>query len=565
MRNNLKSWFKYFAFISFFGTCINLLYLIVPIYMMVIYDRVLYSFSTATLMTLSLITIFALVLMGVLEYARSKMMLQAGIDMEQKMVPRVIETMHNNAMDINKPGYNTAMQDLMRFREALAGFTVFKFLDLPWVAIYLVFLYIIHPIMGFVATGGFAMVALFQILLKFLNKKRYQTSSATLAAGAGFLSATVRNAELITGMGMIDDVKEKYARADIQIQKNRFEAESNQCTIGAVKATFQGIFTAAIFGSGAYLFFNNEITVGIIFAAVMIMARLFSFLDLNFASVKSSIEALASYKRLVHFIEKQETTSTLSLPKPEGGLQAEAITLGVQGRTLLRNISFQLEPGETLGIFGPSAAGKTSLVRVILGIWPAMGGKMRLDGGEINQWKRQDLGKYLGYLPQETEFFQGTIGENISRLQKIDSDKVVLAAQKALCHDMILKLPKGYDFIIDSTGKNLSCGQRQQIALARAMYDDPQVIVLDEPHLNLDDTGFKALFATLQNLRKEKKTVVVVTDRPNILVNTDKLLMLKDGQVAMFGPSKDVLAKLTQQPQPQPQPPQHAQAVPALG
>ena len=565
MRENLKSWFKYFAFITFFGVCINLIYLFIPIYMMVIYDRVLFSFSTATLMALSLITLFALIVMGCLDYVRSKMLLQAGVAMEQRILPRVIVTMHKNAIAIDKPGYATALQDLTLFRDAVTNFKVFKLMDLPWVCIYLVCLYLIHPVIGLVATIGLAMVGLFQSLLRILNKKRYQAAMAGGIAGSNFLSTTLRNAELIIGMGMLDHVATRYTRADEKVQAGKYDAESSRCAIGATKTALQGAFTAGIFGTGAYLFFNHEITVGAVFAAVMIMARLYYPLDLSFESMKSSVEAFGAYKRLVHFIETNETAPPLSLPAPEGKLQAEGLTLVVQNRPILRNISFQLEPGETLGIFGPSAAGKTSLLKVILGIWPAIAGKMRIDGAEIGQWNREELGMHLGYQPQETEFFPGTIGENISRLQAIDSEKVILAAKKAVCHEMILKLPNGYDFQIDSTGKNLSCGQRQQIALARALYNDPQIIVMDEPHLNLDDTGLKALYSALQILKKEKKSVVIVTDRPNILVNTDKLLMLKDGQVAMFGPSKEILAKLTNpQQQPNGQPRQQVQATPAL-
>ena len=564
MRDILRYGFKQFAFISFLGMGINLIYLMVPIYIMVVYDRVLYSFSTPTLVTLSLLTLFSLIIMGILEYIRSRMLLQAGIGMEQKILPHVLSTMHNNAIAIDKPGYTRGLQDLMLFGEAVTNFRVFRFLDLPWVAVYLVFLYFIHPIIGLVATAGLGMVAFFQLLLRILNKKRYATSSAAVAAGSHFLSATIRNAELIAAMGMLDDVTDKYSRTDRRIRRNRYGAESNRCTISAVKATLQGLFIAGLFGTGTYLFFSHEITVGIIFAAVIILTRLFAPLDLSFESIKSSIEALAAYKRLTHFLDMKEPSDTLSLPRPEGKLQAENITLAVQNRTLLRNISFQLEPGETLGIIGPAAAGKTSLVRVILGIWPPLEGKMRLDGAEIGQWKREDLGQHLGYLPQDTEFFQGTIGENISRLKKIDSEKVIAAARKAICHDLILKLPHGYDFMIDGTGKNLSCSQRQQIALARALYDDPQVVVMDEPHLNLDDVGFKALLTTLQILKKEKKSVVIVTDRPNLLANTDKLLMIKDGQVAMFGPSREILAKLTNHQQSTPQPRQQAQTTPAV-
>ena len=216
----------------------------------------------------------------------------------------------------------------------------------------------------------------------------------------------------------------------------------------------------------------------------------------------------------------------------------------------MHNISFSLEPGETLGIIGPSAAGKTSLCKVLLGIWPALAGKVMLDGAEISQWSDDELGKYVGYLPQETALFPGKVDENISRLQKVDSDKVIKASQKAGVYDMILKLPQGYDTMIDNTGKNLSAGQRQLISLARALYDDPKVVVMDEPQGNLDDVGFRVLFGALNILKKEKVTTIFVTDKPNLLVNTDKLLVIKEGQVAMYGPTKDVLNKLTnKQPQ----------------
>ncbi|MDY0223718.1 MAG: ATP-binding cassette domain-containing protein, partial [Desulfobacterium sp.] len=395
--------------------------------------------------------------------------------------------------------------------------------------------------------------------------KRYQSSSAGAAAGAHFLAATIRNAETISGMGMLDHVLKKFELADQKVQTNRYEAEANRCAVGAIKITLQALFTAGIFGTGAYLFFNNQITVGVIFASVIIMMRIFLPLDLSFESIKTSIEAISAYKRLTHFIEIKPSKTTLSLPRPEGKLQAEGLTLAINNRTLLRNISFSLEPGETLGIFGPSSSGKTSLVKMILGIWPAIAGKMRLDGAEINQWEREDLGKHLGYVSQEIEFFSGTIGENIARLARVDSEKVVLAAKKAFCHEMILKLPKGYDYQIDTSGKNLSCSQLRQIALARALYNDPQVIVMDEPHLNLDDTGLKALITTLQILKNEKKSVVIVTDKPSLLVTTDKLLMLKDGQVAIFGSSKEVLAKLTNpQQQANSQPRQQPQAAAPL-
>jgi ABC-type protease/lipase transport system fused ATPase/permease subunit len=283
----------------------------------------------------------------------------------------------------------------------------------------------------------------------------------------------------------------------------------------------------------------------------MIIARLFYPFERSLSDMKGSIEAMAAYKRLKHFVDTREKETKLSLPVPEGKFDVEAITLALNGRTIVHNISFALEPGETLGVFGPSSAGKTSLCRVLLGIWPALAGKVRLDGAQIAQWPGDELGKYVGYMPQEPELFQASVARNISRLMEADSEKVVKAAQKAGIHEMILKLPQGYDTKIDATGKNLAAGQRQLISLARALYGDPKFVVMDEPHTHLDDLGLKMLFHALNNLRQEKITTIVVTDRPALLANMNKLLLIKEGQVAMYGPGKEVLNQLANRQQPQ--------------
>lgn len=566
MRDLLKFRYKYFIFISLFGLCTHLIYLIVPIYMMVVYDRVLYSFSTATLMTLSLLTLFSLMVMGVLEYMRSKMAMRAGFAMEQRLLPHVLATIHNNAAAADKIGYDRGMIDLACVREAVVHGVFVKWLDFPWMVLYLVILYLIHPVIGGVALFGLGMIFMFQQLLGYLNGKRYIVSETTDNLAAGLLSATVRHADLIAGMGMLKAVQDKYDRAVQQSQIQRYEVANNRCVTGAVRMVLQGISMAAIFGAGTYLFFSQEISIGIVFAAVILMARLFYPLDLEFASIKSTTEAFAAYKRLLHFVETKERQSTLALPRPQGALQVQNVTLVMGKRTVLQNISFQMGAGETLGIFGPTGAGKTALLRLILGIWSPVAGKIRLDGGDLSQWKKEDLGPYVGYLPQETDFFVGSIAENISRLKEVDSEKVIQAAQKAHCHEMVLSLPKGYDFMVDTTGKNLSTGQRRRIALARALYDDPQLIILDDPHVSLDEAGFKGLMATLQLLRKENKSVVIVTERPNMLAMTDRLLMLKEGQVSMFGPTKEVLSKLTPpRQQPLQQNRQQLKVVPSTG
>ena len=547
MQEILKSWFKYFIFICFFGICINLIYLAVPIYMMIIYDRVLFSYSHATLFTLSAGLLISLFAMGLLEYFRSKMLIQAGIDLEQKMYPFVLSGMHNNVISLNKQNYTRGLEDLQLFKDAIINYRILWPLDLPWVLIYLILLYFMHPMLGLVGFSGFFMAFLFQFLLWSLGKKRYTTADVIFNTGSNFIRTTLQNAELISEMGMLKGVLNRHEDYHQKVLAIQSEADSFKAGAGSVIGFLHIISAVAVFGMGAYLFFDGKITVGIMFASVIIITRLFYPFQQSLASMKLSIEAIAAYKRLKYFVDTKKQKKSLSLPEPEGKLEAENITLAINGHAILHNISFSLEPGETLGIIGPSAAGKTSLCKVLLGIWPALAGKVRLDGAEISQWLDDDLDKYIGYLPQETVLFSGKVDENISRLQIVDSDKVIKASKKAGVYNIILKLPQGYDTRIDETGKNLSAGQRQLISLARALYNDPKIIVMDEPQNNLDDVGLKSLSEALSILKKEKVTTVFVTDRPNLLVNTDKILMIKEGQVAMYGPTRDVLNQLTNQ------------------
>jgi ATP-binding cassette subfamily C protein EexD len=551
MQNIIKSWFNYFIFVGFFGLCINLIYLAIPVYMMIVYDRVLFSFSTATLYTLSVGVVISLIIMGLMDYFRMRMLGQAGNNLAQKMMPFVVKMMQEDAAGISRQGYARGLYDLERLRNAVVQGHIFYILDLPWVVIYLGLLYIIHPLVGAVAIAGVFMVTLFQVLLKRLEKKRYSVADAAFQANTDFIGACLQHARLVSGMGMLPAVMEKYTDGYKKVLAERSEADAFHSGAGTVIRVLHVTVLAAVFGTGAFVFFTDEITVGVIFASVMIIARLFYPFERSLSDMKASIEAMAAYKRLTHFVKTQEQKDKLSLPAPEGKFDAEAISLAIDGKTILHNISFALEPGEILGISGPSSAGKTSLCRVLLGIWPAMAGKIRLDGAQITQWPRAEFGKYVGYMPEEPELFPASVAQNIARLGAVDSEKVVKAAQKAGVHEMILKLPQGYDTKIDQTGKNLAAGQRQLISLARAVYGEPKFVVLDEPHTHLDDPGLRMVFHTLKNLKREKITTIVVTDRPNLLVNMDKILVIKEGQVAAYGPGKEVLGKIANRQQPQ--------------
>ncbi len=551
MQEIIKPWFKYLLFVSFFGVCINLIYLAVPIYMMIVYDRVLFSFSMATLYTLSFGVLISLFIMGLIDYFRLRILGQAGESLAKKIMPLVMMSMHTDAAGLVRQGYTRGLDDLELLRDSIVRGKIFYILDLPWVVIYLGVLYIIHPLMGGVAMAAVFMVSTFQVLLKLLEKKRYTVADVTFRANTDFVQASLQQAEVVSGMGMLPAIIEA---CDNQYKKAlgiRSEADAFQAGTGAVIQLLYLTAAVAVFGAGAYLFFTEGITTGAIFASVIIIMRLFCPFERSLSGMKDSIEAMAAYKRLKHFVNIKNPGEKLLLPEPEGNFSAEGIILALKGKTVLRNISFALEPGESLGILGPLAAGKTSLCKVALGIWPKTAGKIRIDGGEIGQWPRDELGKHLGYMAQEPELFPGTVAENISRLQKIDSEKVVMAAKKAGIHGMVLKLPQGYDTRIEGSGKNLAAGQRQLISLARALYGNPRFLVMDEPHTYLDDAGLVLLLNALGFLKKEKTTIIMVTDRPNLLLDMDKLLVIKDGQMAMYGPGKEVLNQLANKQQPQ--------------
>lgn len=551
MQHIVKSWVKYFIVVGIFGLCMNLIYLALPIYMMTIYDKVLFSFSTASLFTLATGIMISLVMMALIDYFRARMLGQAGNDLAQKMMPYVFKSMQEDAAGIKRSGYARGLFDLELLRDAFVRGYILNILDLPWVLVYLAILYIIHPMMGFVGIGGVFLITLFQLLLKRIETKRYTVADVTFQAVADFAGNCLRHAQLISGMGMFSAAMEQYRTRYEKTLAARSGADAFQSAFGTVIRLLHIMVVVAVFTAGAFVFFTHEITQGGIFAGVIIIARLFYPFERSLLNMKTAVEAAAAYKRLKQFVNTRESKPKLSLPAPEGRLSAEAVALSLNAKTVLYNISLALEPGETLGVFGPSASGKTCLCKVLLGIWPPLTGKVRLDGAQLSQWPEEELGQYLGYMPQVPELFPGSVAENIARFDEVDSEKIVTAAQLAGVHEMILKLPQGYETRIDQTGENLAAGQRQLISLARALYGDPRFVVLDEPHTHLDDLGLKMVLFALKNLKQKNVTTIVVSDRPNLIVNMDKLLMIKEGQIAMYGPGKDVLNQLANNKQSQ--------------
>ncbi len=545
MQILIQSWFKYFIFAGVFGFCINLIYLAAPVYIMVICDRVLFSFSRATLYALSAGIGISLVTITLLQYFRRRMMEQAGTSLVEKMQPRVLQSMHQGALEQDGPGYFRGFEDLEILRNAVTRGDVLAILDLPWIILYLSVLYFIHPMVGLAAMGAVILMASAQTLLKIFEKKRYIIADVAFESNLGFIRTVLAKTQIVSGMGMLPAVMKRYITRDQKASALRREADGFHSFVGSFIRLVHFIATLGVFGAGAFVFFEEEITIGAIFASVIMVFRIISPFERGLYGMKTACEASGAYKRLKHLVPMRTDKPKFVLPEPKGKLAVDGVSYAVKGMTILSNIKFALEPGEILGVFGPSSAGKTTLLRLILGICPPLAGKIRLDGAEIAHWPQDELGKYVGYLPQESDLLPVSVAENIARLGEVDSEKVVEAAKNAGAHEMIVRLPNGYDTRISQNMTNLAAGQRRLISLARALYGNPKLVVLDGPHAHLDDMGFRQFVGALNHLKQAGVTTILVTDRTNLLLGTHKMLVIKEGQVAMFGPSKDVLTKLS--------------------
>jgi PrtD family type I secretion system ABC transporter len=549
MKRFLKKWLKYFVYAGLFSLGVNVLYLTFPLYMLAIYDRVLSSFSVPTLITLTAGALFALLVLGCLDLLRSRLLVQAGVAMDQSLSPTVLKEMLKDAARIEKHGHTGGLRDVNTLRNYFAGNAIFSLFDLPWTPIYLAVIYLMHPVLGLTATAGAVAIFLLGLLQDVLTRKRYDQAQAIGRESQQYINSSLQHAEVARSMSMTEGILEYWKSLNDRIMLLQTQANRHAGLLQAITKSLRMCMQVLIYGVGAYYVLENQATAGTIIAASVIMGRALAPVDQVIGTWRQTVEARGAYKRLDSLLLTAAEEESMDLPAPTGKLDVEGAGLAVGGTQILRGITFSLQPGEQMGLIGPSGAGKTTLCRLLLGIWPSSGGTVRLDGADVYSWNQEELGRYIGYLPQDVELFPGTVSENIARLGRIDSEKVVQAAQKAGVHEVILRLPQGYDTEIGEGGSALSGGQRQRIGLARALYGNPVFLVLDEPNSNLDDAGERALMHTLKALRENGTTVVMVTHKPALLSGMDKVLMLKAGQVAMFGPRQEVLTRLTgQQP-----------------
>ncbi|MFL6534044.1 MAG: type I secretion system permease/ATPase, partial [Pseudomonas sp.] len=433
-----------------------------------------------------------------------------------------------------------------------SGNGLFAFFDAPWLPIYIAVMFLFHPWFGWVATGS----ALLLLALAVLNE--WLTGPALAQANKEHIGATLhttknlRNAEVIESMGMLETLMDRWGRRQRNVLLLQSLASDRGAIISTLSRTFRLLVQSLVLGLGAYLAVDHQVGAGLVFAGSVLLGRALAPIDLIIGSWKGFIAARSQYGRLNDVLDKlQAQPERMSLPAPQGHVQVENLVVAAPGsRTpIIKNISFSAPAGCTVGIIGPSAAGKSTLARALIGVWPPQHGVVRLDGADISAWDKQELGPYIGYLPQDIELFEGTVGENIARFAEVDSAKVILAAMTAGVHEMILLLPDGYDTVIGSEGIMLSAGQRQRIGLARALYGSPRLIILDEPNSNLDDVGDRALAGAVQQLKLTGATLFVITHRTNIVSQLDRLMVLNAGVISIYGPREHVLAELNAQRQ----------------
>jgi ATP-binding cassette subfamily C exporter for protease/lipase len=563
------------AFRHAFGTTLtfsffsNLLMLVPAIYMLQVYDRVLASRNETTLAMLTLIACGLFVLMAALDALRAFVLVRVGARLDMNLNQRVFTAVFERSLRVAGSNAGQALYDLTTVRQTLTGPAIVALMDAPWMPIYLAVIFVFHPGLGLFGLFG----AILLIALAWLNQRLSQPpleEAQKLSMQAGNAATNnLRNAEVIEAMGMLPAIRKRWFALHERFLQKQALASDRAGLLGAITKTVRIAMQSLVLGYGALLTIDGQITAGMMIAASILVGRALAPVEMLIANWKQLVSGRSAYDRLTELLQVFPARKAgMPLPKPEGEVLVEGAGTAAPGSTalILRNLSFAIRRGDVVAVIGPSASGKSSLARMLVGVWPAVGGKVRLDGADVYQWNKDELGPSIGYLPQDIELFDGTIAENIARFGEVDGQKVIDAATRTGMHEQILRLPKGYDTPLGEAGTALSAGQRQRIGLARALYGDPSLIVLDEPNSNLDDAGEAALVKAVEDLKARGKTVVLITHRMNALAVVDKILVMMEGTVKMYGPRDQVLAALAPGQQARPAPPRAAAAIqPAAG
>ncbi len=520
-----------------FSFFINLLVFVGPLYMLQVYDRVLTSRNSVTLLVITGIALFLLVVYAALEVVRSRLLVRTGMLFDQLLSEDVLRTAFRGY--VRKPGaaYSQAPRDVDAMREFVTGAGILAFCDAPWVPVFIAVCFMMHFWIGMVALGGAVVIFVLALANELATRGPLREASAVSVAANQYVSSSLRNAETVQAMGMADAILRRHA--DLHRQTLALQSRASD-RAGLIVGSFKAVRMAlqvAILGVGAYLVLQGQMSAGLMIAASIIMGRALAPVEGAVGQWKQFVAARQAYARTKKLLaELPPPAERLSLPAPRGDVAVERLVVGPPGATspTLKGVTFNVRAGEVIAVIGASGAGKSSLARALVGVWLPAAGSVRLDGAELWHWAAEELGPSIGYLPQEVELFAGTIAENIARFGDVQAAKVVEAAKSAGAHEMILKLPNAYDTRVGEGGRSLSGGQRQRVALARALYGDPRLIVLDEPNSSLDQEGEKALSDAILQAKAAGRTVIVVSHRTSLLAIVDRVLVLVDGTVAAY-------------------------------
>ncbi len=538
-----------FAAIGVFTGVINILMLTGSLFMLQVYDRVLPSRSVPTLIALLTLVAVLYAFQGALDALRVRMLVRIGRTLDDRIGIQVYQAIARMPLKGQNRGDGLQpMRDLDQVRSFLSSTGPTALFDLPWMPLYVGICFAFHVWIGVTALVGALILIALTLVTEALTRAPAKASGNAAAGRVLMAEASRRNAEVLKAMGMLGRISALWQSANTQYMDAQQKASDIAGGLGAASRVLRMLLQSCVLAVGAYLVINQEATAGIIIASSILVSRALAPVELSIANWKTFQGARQSWRRISDLValwpEQEERTS---LPVPCRSLIVESITLTPPGlpKAVVQDITLRLEAGQGLGIIGPSAAGKSSLARAIVGVWQPARGKVRLDGAALEQWSADTLGPWIGYLPQDVELFDGTVAKNIARFEAdADSEKVVAAARDAGVHDLIVRLPDGYETKVGEGGTALSAGQRQRIALARALYGDPFLVVLDEPNSNLDTEGDEALARAIRAVRNRGAIVIVIAHRPSALQNLDMVLAMANGRQQAFGPKEEVLRKV---------------------
>ncbi|HZL38755.1 MAG TPA: type I secretion system permease/ATPase [Pseudolabrys sp.] len=547
---------------AFLGTALisgmsNILTLAGAMFMLEVYDRVLPSRSMPTLVGLVVLVGGLFTALGLLDAIRGRILARIGGMIDEALSGRVYETLVRMPLLIgNRSEGLLPLRDLDAIRSYLSGLGPVALFDLPWIPLYLVICFAFHPLIGFTALAGAIILIGLTVLTEVLVRAPTKAATEAAISRNGLAETSRRNAEALTAMGMVGRIAERWSEANGQYMRSQRRASDVGGGLGAISKVLRMMLQSGVLAVGAYLVIHQEATAGIIIAGSILSARALAPVDLAIAHSKGFVSARQSWQRLNRLLSTLPVPAArMELEPPTHRLAVENVSVVPPGaqKLVVQDVRFKVEAGQGLGIIGPSGSGKSSLARLIVGVWhPARGG-VTLDGATLDQWSPETLGRHIGYLPQDVELMAGTVAQNIARFEpKPDAKAVIAAATEVGIHDLIVTLPQGYDTPIGEQGTSLSAGQAQRIALARAVYGNPFLVVLDEPNSNLDSEGDEALTRAILGVRERKGIVIVVTHRPSAIAGVDQVMVMSKGQMQMFGPKEEVLSKVLQRPAPSP-------------